>query len=103
MKQATTPTIPVRLPRWLPVSDLTDARLTLRQNGTLIKCAALADLDVDVNRNVLSLTLTQAETLALSTVYPLEAQLKAYYHGAVFGSQIRSYDVAEILCRDHLF
>lgn len=103
MMQATTPTIPVRLPWWLPVSDLTDARLTLRQNGTLIKCVALADLDVDVNRNVLRLTLTQAETLALSTVYPLEAQLKVYYHGAVCGSQTRSYDVEEILCRDHLF
>ena len=101
MTQGTTPTISIQLPPDIPVSDLTDARLTLCQNGTEKKCVALADLTVDTDTNTLSLTLTQAETLDLSAVYYLDVQLKVNYNGTIMASQIASYDVNEILCRTH--
>ena len=94
MYRGTTPTITFRLP--LQTSAITALSLTLRQKGVVIEKELK---DVTLGENIVSVTLTEAETLKLqaSADSKLEMQLRVGVGDARMASQIFCLPVERIL------
>lgn len=62
MRRATTPTHIFNFPEGVSVSDLTEALITYSQCGNKILEKTLDNLIIDVEKNAISIDLTQAES-----------------------------------------
>lgn len=109
MTRGTTPTITVKLPQTVLVSDIDVAHLALQQNGELIKCAVFptpgqgeSQLERDVETNSFSWFITQEETLSLMPYTKVNIQLKVKIGETVMATQIVTKNVNDILCGDTL-
>ena len=94
MRRGTTPTLTFNVD-----ADLIgwDCWVTLNNNGTLttFEDNRLTKTLVD-GRTVIEVTLTQAETLAMS-VGNAEAQIRAYNNGAAVATDISTFGIGRIL------
>lgn len=99
MRRGTTPTLEAELPAEIPVSDLSEAVLSIDQNGTEVIKKTLSDMTADGAANTLSVTLTQEETLKLNVLNIAEIQLKFKFAAddAVIASEPIRVPVGKIL------
>lgn len=96
MRRGTTPTLTFTTPY---AADLIQSGyITFEQRGTDILDVALSDPSVTVADNAISITLTQEQTLAMTTAAPCQAQIRAVLtSGKAVGSNIVLIPVCAIL------
>jgi len=94
MIRGTTPTLTFELP--MEVSDISEAWITMAQNGSTVLNKLLSDCTA-TGKN-LSLNLSQQETLQLNDSLPTEIQLRVKLTGGnVLASKIIKTDTGRIL------
>lgn len=93
MMRGTTPTLTFTLP--FPASDITEAWITFAQNEMVKLDKPLSECSCTENK--ISVTLTQAETLALTSGRITEIQLACRCGEAVFRSKIIPVPTSRIL------
>lgn len=94
MFRGTTPTLEFSLP--IETSTLSEAWITLAQCGQVVINKTLSDCEI--GENTLDLTLTQDETLALSSEAQTEIQLRVKTSsGKAFASKIFTESTERIL------
>jgi hypothetical protein len=77
------------------MTNLTACWVTFSQNCTEV--FSLCKNDVEVNGDVISCTLTQAQTLSLTEKCPAHIQIRASVGGKVVASEIMTVTVGKIL------
>ena len=98
MRRGITSTIRFTLPSEILITDLIDARITIKQRNQVCADHALIDLEADLEENALQLQLSQEETLHLTSQCNAEIQLKVKLRGgAVLATPIYYAKVSEIL------
>ena len=98
MRRGITSSVIFNLPSEIPVSDLVDARITVKQRGCVCADHPLADLEIDAGSNALKLHLSQEETLRLSADTKAGVQLKIKVRGGtVLSTPIHRVEVRDIL------
>lgn len=93
MTRGTTPTLNFTLP--FNCSDMTDCNIAFSQIGGIRLEKELSDCTQ--NEKVLSLTLTEEETLIFDSTYPLEIQIRCDCGGTKMASNIIKTYVGRIL------
>jgi hypothetical protein len=98
MRRGITSTIRFTLPSEISVSNLIDARITIKQIDCVCADHALKDMKLDTEENALKLQLLQEETLRLDARREAEIQLKVKLRGGtVLATPIYYAKVNEIL------
>ena len=98
MRKGITSTILFNLPDEISVSDLADARITVRQRDENRINRPLDTLTVNTRENSLQMLLTQEEALRLTDECPAEIQLKVkLIGGTVLATPIYRTSVRSIL------
>lgn len=87
MIRGTTPTITMKLPSNVAVSNVTSAKVSIEQSGKEKITKNIPDITKDTEANTLAVKLTQEETLSLSARSNALVQLKVKTaEGTVFAS-----------------
>ena len=96
MRRGTTPTLTFTTP--YEAAIVQSGYLTFKQRGTIVLDLPLSDSSITVADNAISVTLTQEQTLAMTTAAPCEAQIRAILtSGAAVASNIVDIPVCAIL------
>lgn len=96
MRRGTTPTLTFTTP--YEAAMVQSGYLTFQQRGTNVLDLPLSDPSITVEDNAISVTLTQENTLAMTTAAPCEAQIRAILSsGSAVASNIVNIPVCAIL------
>lgn len=96
MRRGTTPTLTFTLP--FQTSLIRVGFVTFKQRGKIVLDKALDDSGVALVDKQIQVTLTQAETLAMTTADTCKAQVRAILaDGQTLASEIVEFPVCEIL------
>lgn len=80
------------------LTGVSDVYVTYDQGGKVVIDKSTGDGSVTVEGNVITVTLTQAETLSLNSSMPVRIQIRVKYEsGSAIASQIIRTGVLEIL------
>lgn len=98
MIRGTTPTITMKLPSNVAVSNVTSAKVSIEQSGKEKITKNIPDITKDTEANTLAVKLTQEETLSLSARSNALVQLKVKTaEGTVFASLPMPMVVTDII------
>lgn len=96
MRRGTTPTLTFTTP--YEAAMVQSGYLTFKQRGAIVLDLPLSDPSITVEDNAISCTLTQENTLAMTTAAPCEAQIRAILaSGSAVASNIVDIPVCAIL------
>lgn len=96
MRRGTTPTLTFTTP--YEANLVESGYLTFQQRGTNVLDVPLSDPTITVADNAISITLTQEQTLSLTTAAPCAAQIRAVLaSGAAVASNIVQIPICAIL------
>lgn len=96
MRRGTTPTLTFTTP--YEAAMIESGYITFNQRGTTVLDLALDDPSVTITDNAISVTLTQEQTLAMTTAAPCEAQIRAILtSGKAVASNIVMIPICAIL------
>ena len=76
--RGTTPTLSCVVPSSIPVSEVDEIWFTIAQNGVIIADKKLSDGTVQVTENIVSIKLSQKESLMLKTYERAECGIQLY-------------------------
>lgn len=96
MRRGTTPTLTFTTPY---TADLiVSGYITFKQRGAIVLDVPLSNLNVEVADNAISITLSQEQTLAMTTASPCAAQIRAILtSGKAVASNIVEIPICAIL------
>lgn len=95
MLRGTTPTVTLTLPDEFDLSGVTVAYMSFGQKE--LEVFSVPKNRITMAENAATVTLTQAETLQLSSNYPTKIQLRWLKGGVAYGTKIVSVDTDEII------
>lgn len=93
MRRGTSPTLTFTTP--YTQDEVTSGYITFSQRGAIVIDVSLNDPSVTINDNSISVTLTQEQTLALTTVDVCKIQIRALLTG---GKAVASTIVQDAVC-----
>ena len=76
--RGTTPIISCIVPEEIPVNEADEIWFTITQNGTMITDRKLSENNVTVENNIISIKLSQTESLKLKTYEKAEVGVQLY-------------------------
>ena len=98
MIRGTTPTLTMKLPGEVSVSDVASATVSIEQSGKEKITKSISDITKDPDANTLAVKLTQEETLSLSARMQAFVQLKVKTkNGTVIASFATPLTVTDII------
>lgn len=96
MRRGTTPTLTFTTP--YEAAMIQSGYLTFTQRGAIVLDLPLSDPSITIEDNAIKCTLTQENTLAMTTAAPCEAQIRAILQsGSAVASNIVDIPVCAIL------
>lgn len=95
MLRGTTPTVTLTLPEEFDLSGVTVAYMSFGQKE--LEVFSVPKSRITMEANAATATLTQEETLQLSSNYPTKIQLRWLKGGVAYGTKAVSVDTDEII------
>lgn len=83
--QGTTPTLTIKIPAEIPVSEIRAIELAFKHGGT-VTLRHREELIIDTETNTISRSFSEEETLALNPAQPIFWQLRIETPGGIYGT-----------------
>lgn len=99
--EGTTPSLRIRVPQQIPVSNLTGVELTLRHKGVKTKYG-LSDMIVDAENNIVAYPFTERQTLDLDPDEPLYWQVRFKTSSGIVGTKPARVEVYELMSEEEM-